>query len=1360
MNTSNNQKADSDLEIKNYTIIELIGEGGYGKVYKALQKSTEQTVAIKLLKFSLTLDENKKKQQIHRFERETKLCAEISHPNIVKMLDKGYTTTGEPFAVFEYISGVTLKDLIIKNNGLAPQKAALLMGQVLDALVSAHKKGIVHRDLKPQNIMVTNTGAAPVAKVLDFGIGAITHEVRSKDYMSLTLTKEMVGTPAYSAPEQLRGEAPTVKSDLYAWGLVLIECLTGQPVIHGNSVAEIFQQQLHPSNIVLPASLAGHEIADILRKVLDKKSRTRIGDATRLYNDFIKINFQSLVGNLSEKKVTHAIDSDTEVNEMVWTPTANEKRQINVLAIKLGMTVTKQCALDTETIETIHQDQLRNCEDIAIRYGGYTAGKITNNLLIYFGYPQVSDNDARRAGRTALEIISQIKRRGETLLQQQGLEFHIRIAIHSGDVMINPNATPDGKVPGTAFDLLYQTRDNSVQVTETSKKLLDPYLVFKKPTHIQLAFSHEAIPIYELVGEHQMEASSFLRPWSANRAMIGRIKEKNTILSAWKDTITGNGSSILIKGRAGIGKSKLIYEIKKEIHQQQYAIKECRCLPEHQNNALYPFFYMLRNHWEIDTIQTVVETIAILEKELEKIGCELTESMPILCSWLSIPLPDSYTITPSPPEQQKNILFSILKNYILSLGNDLPFLLIIEDLHWTDPTSKEFIEFLLSDLSDHSLLMIMTARLEFTHEWKQTYHRDISLKTLSKTYTRNLILGVLEGGELDQETLNYIAQRTDGIPLYIEELTKMLHDQGYLTQEDNLYQLIKKEAIKNIPVTLKDLLNARLDTLGFAKETAQLAAAIGREFSYDILIKSSLRDEGLVQNDLDILVSADLIYRQRKVEGESYIFRHALIRDAAYDGMVSSYKKEVHLRIADALKNEFETQTFIDAFLIATHLAEAEKYEEACEYGIKAAKNSLEHSSNLEIKSITNSLLNWVPQINDEIVKNAIEFKVNFLRYPSITAIHGIGHEELTNLSTRNNEIDNFLTSKNYFEHKKDQFNTRFLNSFTLLQNELYTGNYDAAIEIGEEILAESEVLKNRHYKILVLPSLAQTYHIKGNLTKAEQLLNTGLKLYNDNEDKELWKTFGIEAKANSLYILGFLKCCLGEIDNAYKLCNEGYEWSEKIGCSMFSDFGKVFSCWIAYVCNDKEKIDETISSYFIKTNKSEKEWAGSYGILLYEWAKNSNKYSESFIDNIILQKRVGGLSIWESLLGEIHSNIGAHQYAIKRMKSTLVRAKELNEKWGLPFVHKSLSQAFFKEKGYISEECKKHFLLGIQEAKNQGAKWIELNIAYSYCDLLIKENKKEEALELLTPLVNEFPQTTEAPLYKHSLKLIINNKN
>ncbi len=279
-----------ECNLREYRILDQIGQGGFAKIYKAIQPDTAQLVAIKILTHHESLPPHIRLQYTARFEYELHICARLNHPYILKLLDKGYLDSGELCGIFEYIPGASLREIIIERNSWSAAKTGTLMGRVLEALYYLHANEIVHRDLKPQHVMIATKGAEQYPVIVDFGIS----ELLSGNAFSDIVFLPSIGTPAYSAPEQLRGERTMPVSDIYSWGLMLLECLTGRRAIQGSSQSEIIRQQLEMPCIFIPAEISGHPIAELLKKVLQKDGCYRLNSADAVLQEYAKIDFNNL----------------------------------------------------------------------------------------------------------------------------------------------------------------------------------------------------------------------------------------------------------------------------------------------------------------------------------------------------------------------------------------------------------------------------------------------------------------------------------------------------------------------------------------------------------------------------------------------------------------------------------------------------------------------------------------------------------------------------------------------------------------------------------------------------------------------------------------------------------------------------------------------------------------------------------------------------------------------------------------------------------------------------------------------------------------------------------------------------------
>ncbi|MEL7147695.1 MAG: protein kinase [Bacteroidota bacterium] len=454
-----------------YELLGKVGEGAGGLVYKAIHRSTDQLVAIKVLKENYLATTERLLQQKARFERETRLCAEINHPHIVRLLDKGISANHIPFAVFEFVSGTTLKDLIVENQGLKPPLAGQIMRQVMEALVFAHSKGIAHRDLKPHNIMVSRQGAGIDVKVLDFGIGALISDRQHLDHQYLTLPDEVIGTPPYSAPEQLRGEPPTVKSDIYAWGLIFLECLTAQPVVNGHSVAEVIEQQLSDIDVQIPLYLQGHQLADLLKGVLAKRTDRRYADGMQIIQALAGMDFDTIQPAIAPLPKVNSVCS-TQVNRLVWNPQPPGSREAILLCCRVEIRSDSIPKNEQETLQSVYDERMTFCRQIASQFGGVFCSSMAGYVL--FSFPQMNRESAGKAGGAAWQIIRTMKEKDRHWFAQTGMQVLTSAVLHGGVVSSQLSAISASPVAAASMTLLQQTTSHEVYVSDTVADLLAP----------------------------------------------------------------------------------------------------------------------------------------------------------------------------------------------------------------------------------------------------------------------------------------------------------------------------------------------------------------------------------------------------------------------------------------------------------------------------------------------------------------------------------------------------------------------------------------------------------------------------------------------------------------------------------------------------------------------------------------------------------------------------------------------------------------------------------------------------------------------------------------------------------------------
>jgi class 3 adenylate cyclase len=644
-----------------------------------------------------------------------------------------------------------------------------------------------------------------------------------------------------------------------------------------------------------------------------------------------------------------------------------ERRQLSVLFCDLVDSTVMAAQLDPEDYRTIVRAYQAACGAEITRFAGHIAQYLGDGLLVYFGHPHAHEDDAQRAVRAALGMVEAVARLNPRLERERGVQLAVRVGIHTGLVVAGEIGADGrheqlalGATPNVAARLQGLAAANTVVVSAATYRLITGYFACRELGFHTLRGLAQPTATYQVLQESGARSRLDVAAARGFTPLAGRAAEVGLLRERWAQAQAGIGQVVLLSGEAGIGKSRLVRVVAEQVAQDPQAwLTPLQCSPYHQHSAFYPLIAML----ERVALQFAADDAAEakrgkLEGWLVQYGLELSEAVPLFAGLLSVPLGEGYTPLSLSPEQQKQRTMDVVVRILLEHVARQPLLLVVEDLHWADPSTQALLDLIVAQVPTARILALFTARPEYLAPWGARAHLlQLTLHRLPLGPATDIVTWVAGGKSLPALVRDQILTRSDGVPLFAEELTKTVLESGLLQEEDSQYTLSGPLPPLAIPATLQDSLMARLDRLATVKDVAQLAAALGREFAYDVLQAVSSLDEATLQQALATLVDAELLYQRGLPPRAQYIFKHALIQEAAYQSLLKSRRQQVHRQIAQVLVARFPQTLAAQPEVVAQHYTEAGLVEEALPYWQRAGQQAAERSAYLEaISHLTRGL--------------------------------------------------------------------------------------------------------------------------------------------------------------------------------------------------------------------------------------------------------------------------------------------------------------------------------------------------------------------------------------------------------------------
>ena len=1024
-------------------------------------------------------------------------------------------------------------------------------------------------------------------------------------------------------------------------------------------------------------------------------------------------------------------------------PTA-EWRQLTVLACQLVCVAGPAVPLDPEQRLEIMRDYHEICTVVMRRFDGPMPQNQGMEMVGYFGYPQAHEDDARRAVLTGLTLVEAIVTLTERLKRDWGLHVAVRVGIHTGrEVLgdIGPHHRRELLALGDIRTMATHVRDlatlDTVLISQTTLRLVEEYVVCEALGTYTLEAA-EPLAVYRVLPESTNQ-SHLERPIHRLTPFVGRDHEVGLLLDRWAETKERRGQVVLLSGEAGIGKSRLVQKFTQHLAGEAHVCITWHGSPYHQQSALYPLVAHLQRLLQFRRDDLPQARLRTLEEALASYGFALQEVVPLFATLLSLPLPERYPPLPLTPQRQKQKTIEAFLGWLLREAERQPVCVVMEDLHWIDPSTLEFLSLLIEQVAMARLFVLLVFRPDFRPPWAlRSYLTSLALGRLSHRHVESMAEQITGGKLLPTEVLQQVVATTDGVPLFVEEWIKMILESGLVKEWEGQYTLAGPLPTGAIPVTLHDLLMARLDRLASAKAVAQLGAVLGRTFSYEMLRAVTPLDEAALQQALTQLVDAELLYQRGVSPQATYLFKHALLQEAAYQSLLKRTRQQCHQRIAQVLTTHFPEAAATQPELLARHYTEAGLIEQAIPYWQQAGQQASERSAYREaISHLTTGI---------ELLKTLPETPTHTQHALTLHIALGTALQMTTGLAT--SEVEHAYAQARALCRQVGETPQHVQVLLGVWRYYIARPQFQAARELGDTLLRLAHQAHDPALAVVAHYALGVTQLNCGALPVARRHLEEGLIQVAADQGRtavfRMGQDLGVGCYAYAavtLWLLGYPEQALARLHEALALAHAlAHPYS--LGLAW------CYAAILAQRCGDVLAVHAQAEAMVaLSLEQGFPQWV-ALGMSLRGWALAMQGHDQEGLVQVrqgIAAYRATGAALGSPYLYLLLAEVAAHLGHLADGLQALAEAHRLveqhEERSTEAEVYRLRGVLLLRQPGTPQAEAEAWLRRALDVARRQEAKMLELRVAMSLSRLWEQQGKQAEARVLLASVYGWFTE-------------------